>query len=457
MKDLTQGPILKLLLGMTAFMLIGLFVQTLYSLVDLYWVGSLGPQAVAAVTVSSNLMFISLAVGQMLGVGTGALIAQSVGAKDSEGAQRIFNQAMAMSVLAMLVFAVPALAGEQAFAAHLSADADTAKLVSDYLIWFVPAMALGYPVMVMSSALRGTGDMVPGTIAQVGSVLLNMILAPVLIFGWLGAPKLGVGGAGLATLISVLACTFGLWLYFGRPKTYLKLRLRTWLPAFPLWGRVLKIGLPSAVEFALMTCYMLFITVMLRPYGATEQAAFGIGQRLLQSAMLPCMAMSIAASALAGQNYGARLGSRVRETFAVTLKLSLGSMVLLCLVAQAIPATLVGAFSRDPAVLAAGVSFLRVISLNLLATGVAFSCFGVLSGLGNTIPTLISSTTRIALIVAGTLLLVKLGTFQVTWLWWLSVSATVVQMSMNLWFLRRELLRKLGPSAAPETTAVPQV
>jgi len=453
MKDLTKGPILKLLLGLTAFMLVGLFVQTLYSLVDLYWVGSLGPQAVAAVTVSSNLMVVSMAVAQMFGVGTGALVAQAVGAKESEGAHRVFNQAMAISVLSMVLFSVPMLAGESAFSRVMSADAGTASLVAGYLHWFVPAMALGFPVMVMSAALRGTGQMMPGTVAQVASVLLNMALAPVLIFGWLGAPRLGVAGAGLATLISVLVCTVGLLLYFARPATYLKLRPGTWAPDFVLWGRILKIGMPSALEFLLMACYMFFITGVLRPYGATEQAAFGIGQRLLQAAMLPVLALSFAASAIVGQNYGAKLGERVRETFTATLKLAVLAMLPLVLLAQAIPTELIGAFSNDPAVLAAGTQFLRVISLNLLATGVAFACFGVLSGLGNTIPTLISSATRIALIVCSALLLIRVGNFEVVWLWWLSISATVVQMLMNVVFLRRELRLRLDTATDGEAAS----
>ena len=456
MKDLTQGPVIGHLLGMTAFMLVGLSVSTLYSLVDLYWVGSLGPQAVAAVTVSSNLMFVSLAVSQMLGVGTGALIAQAVGAKNHEAAHHVFNQALAMSIVAMLVFAAPALAAERAFSSAFGADAETGRLTSEYLRWFVPGMALGFPVMVMSAALRGTGSMLPGTIAQVGSVMLNMVLAPVLIFGWLGLPALGVEGAGLATLISVAVCLLGLWLYFLRPQTFVKLRLGDWAPQRAVWLRVLKIGVPSALEFALMAAYMFFITAVLRPYGATEQAAFGIGQRLLQASMLPVMALSFASAAVVGQNYGAKFPDRVRESFVATLKIGLACMIPLCLLAEAIPTSLIGIFSNDPAVIEAGTLFLRIISLNLLSMALTFAVFGLLSGLGNTIPTLISSSTRIGLIVISTLLLIRAGNFQVAWLWWMSVLGTAVQMLMNLWFLRRELRRRLGTVAGKLAPAMEQ-
>lgn len=453
MQDLTQGPVPKLLLGMTAFMLIAISVQTLYSLVDLYFVGTLGAQAVAAVTVSSAVMFVSLALSQMFGVGTGALVAQAIGGRDSDTAQRVFNQALVLSALIGLVFAAAALASAAAISHVFSPDEATAALALDYLHWFIPAMALQCPLTAMGAALRGSGTMKPGTVASVGSVLLNIALAPVLIFGWLGAPRLGVGGAGLATFLSIAVATIGLLLYFRTPGSFLRLRPADWRPQPLVWSKLLRIGMPSALEFLLMACYMSFITAMLRPYGASEQAAFGIGQRLLQAAMLPVMALSFAEAAMVGQNYGAQRGDRVRETFSVTLKLSLLAMFALAVLAEAIPGALIGVFTQDAAVRAAGTEFLRVIALNLLATGVAFTCFGLLSGLGNTVPTLISSATRIGLIVSGALMLASIGHFAVILLWWLSVSATVVQMSLNLWFARRELQRRFPAVPADAATA----
>jgi len=453
MKDLTQGSVTRQLLGMAGFMMIGMAVQTLYSLVDLYWVGRLGAAAQAAVTLSSNLMMISMAVSQMLGAGTGALVAQAVGRKDPAEAHHVFNQALGIGLSLMVVFQLLAMMIEGPFGRAFSADAATAGYTGEYLRWFIPSMALQFPMMAMGAALRGTGNMKPGTTAQVASVLLNMALAPLLIFGWLGFPALGVEGAGLATFISVAAALAGLWLYFLRPATFLKLRPREWPAQAATWWRILKIGLPSAVEFSLMFLYMMFVFAILRPFGAAEQAAFGIGQRLLQSAMMPVLSLSFAAAAVAGQNYGARLPHRVRETFAASLRVGLVCTAALVVLAELFPAPLVRAFSAEPAVMQGGVEFLRVISVNLLATAVAFACFGVLSGLGNTVPTLISSATRIVLIVGVTWLLSFHAGFRPLWLWLVSVAATVVQMGMNLYFLRRELHKRLGPAMAPAARA----
>jgi putative MATE family efflux protein len=448
MKDLTQGSVTRQLLGMAGFMMIGMVVQMLYSLVDLYWVGRLGPAAQAAVSLSGNLMMVSMAVSQMLGAGTGALVAQAVGRKDHEEAHHVFNQALGIALILMVAFGLLARLIERPFSGAFSADAQTAADTADYLRWFIPSMALQFPMMAMGSALRGTGNMRPGTTAQVGSVLLNMALAPLLIFGWLGFPKLGVEGAGLSTFVAVAVTTMGLWLYFLRPTTFLKLRPREWPARLATWWRILKIGLPSTVEFLLMFLYMMFVFGMLRPFGAAEQAAFGVGQRLLQFGMMPLITLSFASSAVAGQNYGARLPHRVRETFAASLRVGLPCALVLVAVAELLPDLLVRPFSSEPAVLSGGAEFLRVIALNLPANAVAFACFGVLSGLGNTIPTLISSATRIILIVviAGGLSLHE--AFRPLWLWIVSVGATLVQMLLNLYFLRLELHRKLGAPAA---------
>ena len=457
MKDLTQGSVLRHLLSLSGFVLVGMAMLTLYSLVDLYFVGHLGARAVAAVAISSNLMMISMSLSQMLGVGTGALVAQAVGRKDADAAHRTFNQAFGIALLMALLFVLALRLGEAAYISAFSADDETAIFTAGYLRWFVPSMALQFPLMVMSSALRGTGSMVPATAAQIGSVVLNIALAPVLIFGLIGAPRLGVEGAGLATFLASFAGFAGLLFYFGRPQAYLKLQLRGWRPQFRLWGQILKIGLPSAAEFALMGCYLIFITALLKPFGASQQAAFGIGQRLLQATMMPAMALSFAATALAGQNFGARRAERVRATFIATLKLGIPLAVLLWLLMQSLPSVLIGVFSSDPAVLAAGVDFLRVLSFNLIAVTIAFACFGVLSGLGNTVPTLISSTTRIVLIIIPATLLSRQADFRVIWLWYLSVSATVLQMLMNLYFLRRELRRKLGGMSSPGVATAPVV
>ena len=197
MQDLTQGSLARNVLKMSSFMLVSMVFQTLYFLVDLYFVGRLGRAAVAAVSVSGNLTFLVLAATQTLGVGTTALIAHAVGRRDREQARLLFNQSQVLSLLVGVLFFVVAHGpARTATPAALSADPETARLASDYLAWFIPAMALQFALVATSAALRGTGNFKPGMIIQSATVVINIVLAPLLIFGWAPLPADGGGGRG---------------------------------------------------------------------------------------------------------------------------------------------------------------------------------------------------------------------------------------------------------------------
>src|SRR5688500_10596499 len=184
-------------------MLVTMVFQTLYFLVDLFWVGRLGKEAVAGVGVAGNVMFIVLALTQMIGVGTTTLVSHAAGSKDHDRARLVFNQALVFSAAAGAAFFALAMSLRDTYATGLSADAATARLAAEYLLWFIPAMALQFPMIVMASSLRGTGNFKPGMVVQTATVILNLVLAPVLIFGWGTGRPMGVGGAALATLIAV--------------------------------------------------------------------------------------------------------------------------------------------------------------------------------------------------------------------------------------------------------------
>ena len=139
MQDLTTGSVVRHLLKTASFMLVTMVFQTLYSLVDLYWVGRLGKEAVAAVGISGNLSFAVLAITQMLGVGTTTLVSHAAGRRDKPQALLVFNQSLVLSSLAGVIFFVLAMALRTTYAEKVAADALTADLASDYLLWFIPA------------------------------------------------------------------------------------------------------------------------------------------------------------------------------------------------------------------------------------------------------------------------------------------------------------------------------
>jgi putative MATE family efflux protein len=444
MQDLTTGSIARHLLKTSSFMLVSMVFQTMYVLVDLYWVGRLGTEAVAAVAISGNLTFIVLAATQMLGVGTTTLVAHAAGRKDRGRARLVFNQSQIASLVVGGLFFAIAMAARDAYAAAMSADAETRRLASDYLLWFIPAMTLQFGIVAMGAALRGTGNFKPGMNVQIATVVLNMVLAPFLIFGWGTGHPLGVAGAALATFAAILIGTAWLVTYFLPADAYLRfVRADLW-PQPRLWRDLLKIGMPAGAEFALMTVYLLLVYSVSRPFGAAAQAGFGIGMRVMQAFFLPVVALGFSVAPVAGQNYGARLGDRVRQTFTTAVLLACIMMVALSAVAQVAPTAMMRPFSSDPQVLHVGTEYLRIISWTFVASGIVFVSSSMFQAIGNTLPPLVSSFTRVVLLSGPLVVLARQPGFSLRWIWYLSVTTVAIQMTMNLFLLRREFRRRLA-------------
>jgi putative MATE family efflux protein len=447
MQDLTTGSITRHLLKTSSFMLVTMVFQTLYFLIDLYWVGRLGKEAVAAVAIAGNLTFIVLAVSQMLGVGTTTLVSHAAGRKDQGRALLVFNQSQVLSLLVGLVFLLLAMSLRGAYASTLGADGPTAEMAREYLTWFIPAMSLQFAMVAMGAALRGSGNFKPGMVVQTATVVLNMILAPFLIFGWGTGVPLGVAGAAISSLVAVAAGTIWLALYFVRPSAYLHFVSGDWKPQVSLWGQLLKIGLPAGAEFGLMAVYLFVVYILTRPFGSAAQAGFGIGLRLVQAGFMPVVALGFSVAPVAGQNFGARLPERVKQTFFNAVFMAAGVMLVWAAVCSLWAAPLVRLFSDDRQVVAVGDEYLRIIAWSFVASGVVFVASSMFQAMGNTLPPLAASFGRILLVAVPVMALSRTAGFELRWIWYLSAAATVFQLVTVLWLLRREFRARLGPDA----------
>ena len=450
MKDLTQGPISRQLVAMAVPIAVGMLFQTLYFLVDLYFVSRLGDAAIAGVSSAGTVTFVILALTQMLGVGTVALVSHAVGRKDQPAANLIFNQSVLLSVLCgALTLAWGFLAGG-AYVRWVAADTAAAAAGTAYLYWYTPGLALQFALVAMGSALRGTGIVQPTMIVQMLTVILNTVLAPVLISGWGTHHPLGAAGAGLASSIAIACGVLFLWVYFLRLEHYVALRPQQWRPHWPVIGRILNVGLPAGGEFFMMFVILGVIYVVIRPFGPTAQAGFGIGGRVMQALFLPVMAVAFAVAPVAGQNFGAHQYGRVRETFRTAAILSTVLMFLITLACQWRPEWFIQGFSRQAEVVAVGAPYLRIISWNFVASGLIFTCSGMFQALGNTWPSLLSSASRLLTFVVPVILLSQQPHFTLTQVWYLSVATVSLQAVTSLAPLLREFRRKL---AAPPAAA----
>jgi putative MATE family efflux protein len=452
MKDLTEGSIVRNILQMALPILAGMFFQTLYFLIDLYFVSGLGDAALAGVGAAGNVMFIVFALTQVLGVGTVALISQAVGRKDRTDANLVFNQSLALSASCAVATLLLGYGIGHSYMRTLGSDAATVLAGTRYLYWFLPSLGLQFAMVVMSSALRGTGIVQPSMIVQVVTVILNAVLAPVLIAGWGTGYPLGVAGAGLASSLSMAVGVVLLALYFHRLEKYVAFDSEAWRPRFAIWGRLLRVGLPAGGEFALMFIYMAMIYWIVRRFGADAQAGFGIGQRLMQSMFLPAMALAFATAPLVGQNFGAGKFVRVRETFMLATLIGCCIMVLLTLFCQWRAAWLIHAFTKDPTALAVGTQYLQVLSWNFVASGIVFTCSAVFQGLGHTMPAVWSSASRLVSFLVPALWLAASPEFQLIHLWYVSIASITLQATISLWFVRGEFRRRL-PAVAQSAPA----
>ncbi|SFN04384.1 MATE family efflux transporter [Dokdonella immobilis] len=444
MKDLTEGPIAGHIVQMAVPMAVGMLIQTLYFLVDLYFVAQLGDSAIAGVSVGGTVMYIVLGLTQMLGVGTVALISHAVGRKDVDDANLVFNQSLVLSALcAALTLALGYGLGDS-YLRSIGADAETTAAGLTYLHFYLPGLALQFALVAMGSALRGTGIVKPTMIVQVLTLLLNIVLAPILIAGWGTGHALGVAGAGLASSISIAIGVVMMAVYFLRMEKYVAFHGELWRPRLHTWKRMLGIGFPAGGEFALMFVFMAVIYTVIRDFGAAAQAGFGVGGRVMQSIFLPAMAIAFSTPAVAGQNFGARKPERVRETFRTAVLMSCVVMLALTLLCQWNPAWLVSRFTSERDVIDTGAQFLRIILLNFVAQGIIFTCSGMFQALGNTWPALLSTTTRLLIFAVPALWLSHQDGFRIEHVWYLSVATVTLQAALSWLLLRGQMRRRLA-------------
>jgi putative MATE family efflux protein len=441
MKNLTEGNISRHLFALAVPLAISMLFQNLYYLVDLYFVARLGDAAIAGVSAAGNVQFLIMALTQVLGVGTMALIAHAVGRKDRADAQLVFNQSLILAALLGALTLIGGYSGVKHYVAMLAADPAASAAGSAYLSYFLPGLALQFALVAMGSALRGSGNVKPTMMVQVATVVMNIVLAPILIAGWGTGRPMGVAGAGLASTLAIAVGVVAMARYFVRSERYVVVEAKALRPQLAAWRRILAIGLPSGGEFALMFVYFGVIYWTIGQFGAAAQAGFGIGSRVMQAVFLPAMALAFATAPLAGQNFGAGDFERVRATFRSAALWGSALMIVLTLLCQLSPALLVRPFSSEPQVVAVAVEFLRFVSWNFVASGLVFSCSGMFQALGKTVPALLSSASRLLTFALPALWLASRPGFELQQLWILSVISVTLQALSSWWLLRRSLGR----------------
>ncbi|MBK8248905.1 MAG: MATE family efflux transporter [Gemmatimonadetes bacterium] len=454
MHDLTSGSIPRHILRLAAPMAIGMVLQTLYYLIDLWFVAKLGDAAVAGVASAGTVQFVVMAFTQVLSVGTMVLVSHAAGRKDREDATLVFNQGLGLSLGAVVGLLIVGYALIPTYVGTLAADAAAMTAGVTYLRWFLPALALQFSLVSIGAALRGTGVTRPTMVVQAITVLCNAILAPVLIAGWGTGRPLGVAGAGLASTISVALGVALLLGWFRRLETFVRFDRHQLMPRRDVVVRMLRIGVPAGGEFAIIFIGTGVTYWIIRGFGPEAQAGYGIGSRIMQAFFLPAMAIAFAAAPVAGQNVGAGRADRAHATFRDAALMGSALMAALTVLCNVAPASLVRIFTPEPAVVEVGAEFLRVISWNFVAQGLVFTCSGIFQALGNTVPSLVVATVRLLTFALPAVWLSRQPGFTLHRLWLLSTVAAAATAILSFVLVRRALVRATA-ARMPGFTAVP--
>ncbi|CAN5483152.1 MATE family efflux transporter [soil metagenome] len=365
-------------------------LQSGYQIIDAFWVGRLGGTAVAAVSVSFPVMFLMFAVGAGLSMAGSTLIAQYVGARNERMVGHVAGQTILMVVFASLVlgtigyFVAPALLRLMGVAPDVYPGALGFMRVS-----FI-GLVFNFTFFVFQAIMRSLGRATLPVWIVAGTVLLNFGLCPLLIFGWGPVPAYGVMGAAIATLATQgIAAIIGV-VILRRGMHGVHVRRADLIPDFSYVKRAFFLGFPASIEMSARALGLMMMTFLITSFGTLTLAAYGVGSTVVQVIIIPAMGLSMAVSTLVGQNIGAGDIERAARIGRLGGLLGFVSLSLLGLLVFLFPASIVAFFvPDDPAVIAAGAEYLRIVAPAWSFLGLQFALTGVLRASGNMVMTMV--------------------------------------------------------------------
>jgi putative MATE family efflux protein len=452
-RDLSVGPIPKLVVVLALPVLATFVLQSLYALADLYFVGRLGGAALAGLGISLNTFFLVLAVGQAVGTGGLAMLAQTYGRGDHARVPHLFQQVFWLSTVIGLLFWVGGFLLARPFVAAFTQDPAVLEAGVSFFRIYCGTFFTQVVMIALSFSFRAVGDFIIPTAIMGASVLLNVGLDIPLIFGFGPIPALGVAGAGLATLISQFAglAAYLRLVYGTRRNTLLVVRLPLKVD-FRVMGQMLKIGLPAGLQYLLFTATLLITYRYARPFGEDVTASISVGFRILQCAYFPAVAIGAAVSSLVGQNYGARMFSRVRAALGWGLLYMAIVMSLEYALILSNPNVWVAFFAKESSIVGIGAEYLVISGAILPFYGISMvTTFGS-QGLGRTIPPLLGVAVRFVISLGGLVVLDQWFGLTVAKLFWtgtLAMFAEMGLMALVLIITWRTVLRHADGSPAP--------
>jgi len=433
--DLTIGSIPRHLLLFAVPMLIGNFIQIGHSIINTIWVGHLvGEDAVGAAGVSFPIFFILIGFAMGITMATMILVSQYYGAKDYDRVEKVVNNSFSLTLIIGAVLTTADILSVDLLLRLMETPPENFAMASSYLKIMLLSFPLMYLGLLISSILRGIGDTVTPLIFMSIGVTLNAILDPFLIGGFGPFPRLGLNGAAYATLISQgTALSIG-FVYLNRKNSLVAFNPKRLILDRRITFLVFKIGFPSIIQQSLVSLGSMFITTFVNSFGSAATNAFGAVGRVDMFVFMPAMSMSMAVSALTGQNLGARKPERVKDIFKWGVMMTLPITILISLIAVFLSKIILVLFGlgNDAAVMKIGMTYLRIVGSCYIFLAVMFISNGITNGSGHTMITMVFSLMSLWVIRVPFSWLLSKTSLGITGIWVATALSFLVMMIVSL-------------------------
>ena len=436
-------PIPKLLFSMSVPMMLSMIVQSIYNIVDSMFVAHINENALTALSLVFPFQIFMIGISVGTGVGVNALLSRSLGEKNQKNADLAAKNGIFLAVVFSIVFAIVGILFGKQFILAQTSDPQIVKYSLEYLN-VITIFSFGtFMQMMFERLLQATGKTVLSMITQIVGAVTNLILDPIMIFGLLGFPALGVKGAAIATVIGQSLAGL-LALYFNIKKNDdINISLKGFKPDFRIIKTIFSVGFPSILMQTIGSFLTYFINKFLISFTPTAVSVYGIYFRLQSFVFMPVFGLNNGMVPIIAYNYGARNKKRILDT----IKLSIITAVLIMLtglaIFQTIPAQLLALFDASEEMLAIGVPALRIISLSFIFAGFSIICGSVFQALGNGFFSLIISITR-QLIFILPLVYILGHFFGLSAVWFSIPIAEISSLILSIIFLRYILRKKVS-------------
>ena len=409
-------PLNRLLISMSVPMMISMLVQALYNIVDSMFVAQLSENALTAVSLAFPAQNLMIAVATGTGVGVNAALSRNLGEKNFERANKIADHALFLAALSYVVFALFGLCFARQFFRLQTDIEEIVDLGTTYLrVCTIASFGL-FMEIACERLLQSTGKTIYSMYTQGLGAIINIVLDPILIFGYFGAPALGIAGAAGATVIGQIIA-FCLGFFFNKTRNHeITISLRDFKPNSEIISHIYAVGIPSIIMASIGSVMTFGMNKILIAFSSTATAVFGIYFKLQSFVFMPVFGLNNGTVPIIAYNYGAGKPDRIMGTLKLAAMYAVTIMLIGLAIVQLIPDKLLMIFSASDTMLSIGIPALRTISLSFLFAGFSIVCSSMFQALGHGMLSLwISVFRQLVVLLPVAFVFAKLGGLHVVW------------------------------------------